>query len=367
VPIGTNELIANHLARIHELRETGLGRVRIAQILESELGRAVSEWGVQRVINRLEPQLHPPPEAAPPPVPIEEDNPPSPDDDEPIEDWIQRRVEVSRRKIAKSNRTTRHLVLPPEPIGIAVLGDPHVDNDGCDWGQLYEHVQLLQDTPGVLAACVGDMQDNWIGRLGRLYSESSATASDGWRASRWLLESLQWIALVGGNHDAWAHGPGIDPLRWLTKECGVTCYDSDHLRIHLSWSNRPDLEPLVWILRHDFGGRSWYHPTHGPHKEAMLDGRCHLLTAGHIHQWGVLTTEQRHGRVTHAVRVRGYKRADSYAKAKGFYEQAHGAACFVVIDPRADEPGRIRLFWDIEVGCEYLCWLRSRSLDGDGE
>ena len=90
-------------------------------------------------------------------------------------------------------------------------------------------------------------------------------------------------------------------MEWLTEKCGVVCYAQDEVRMTISWKNRPELEPIVWILRHDFSGRSWYHPTHGPHKEAMLDGRCHVLTAGHLHQWGALTTEQRHESFTHAI------------------------------------------------------------------
>lgn len=363
--LNSRDLIDQHGDRLKQLRASGLGRKRIAKTLTDELGVHVGEYTVQFAMEKIGIDGKPTPV---PPVPIEEQDAPPEAEEEPIEKWIERRVEVSRRKIAKHRRSMRSLVLPAEPIGIAVLGDPHVDNDGCDWGQLFDDVKLLQSTPGALASTVGDINDNWVGRLARIYSESSATASDGWRASKWLFESLQWVAVVGGNHDAWAHGPGIDPLRWLTKECGVKCYDSDELRIHLSWAHRPDLDPIIWVLRHDFSGRSWYHPTHGNHKEALLDGKAHLFCAGHIHQWGVLTTEQRHGRVTHAVRVRGYKRADTYAKSKGFYEQQHGASCFIVIDPEAEEPGRIRIFWDLKTGCEYLTFLRSRpGASGDEE
>ena len=350
--ITSSELVANHKDRLLELRLQGLGRYKIADTLSQETGHTITPSVIRWALAAIELG-----KSSGDPVPIKEESPVK-FDDENIEDWIAQRVRASKRKIAKASKSTRHLTLPAEPLGIAVLGDPHVDNEGCDWGLLYDHIQMIKQTPGAIASCVGDMQDNWIGRLGKLYSGSSTTASDGWKASEWLLRSVQWIALVGGNHDAWSHSPGIDPLEWLTRDCGVQCYDSDELRLHLSWADRPDLEPIIWVLRHDFSGRSWYHPTHGPHKEAMLDGRCHLLTAGHIHQWGVLTTEQRHGRVTHAVRVRGYKRADQYAKQKGFFEQRHGAACFVVIDPEAEEPARIRLFWDMEVGCDYLTWLR---------
>ena len=289
-------------------------------------------------------------------VAIDADDIPS---DRPIEDLIADRMKASERKHKKSKKHDRTLTMPAEPFGIFVMGDPHVDNEGCDWSALYEHVQLMKSTPGVVACSVGDQLDNWIGRLARCYAESGVTAADGWRLSKWLFDELKFIAVCGGNHDKWAHGPGVDPMKLLTKECGVTCYAPDEIRITMNWRDRPDLEGLVWILRHDFAGRSWFHPTHGPHKEATLDGKCHLLTCGHIHQWGQLTTEQRHGRITHAIRVKGYKRDDSYAKEKGFYEQQYGQSVLIVINPEADEPGRITPFWNLEQGCDYLTKLRT--------
>lgn len=278
----------------------------------------------------------------------------------PIEDLIASRIQSARRKHVKAAAHKRTIELPARPTGIMVFGDPHVDNEGCDWELLTEHVELVNRTEGVLAACVGDVQDNWIGRLQRLYAKSSVLATDGWRLSQWFLESMPWLTMVGGNHDQWAHAAGADPLGWISKQAKVMCYADDEIRLTLRWKGRPELEPLVWICRHDFPGRSWFHPTHGPHKEAMLDGKCHLLTAGHIHQWGQLTTEQRHERISHSLRVRGYKRDDSHARALGFHEQSHGAAALVVLDPEAAEPGRIKTFWDLEHGCDYLTWLRSR-------
>lgn len=278
----------------------------------------------------------------------------------PIDELIENRISACDRKRSRAQIHRRTLELPPEPLGVAVFGDPHVDNEGCDWRKLMEHIRIVQRTEGVLAACVGDMQDNWVGRLQRLYSKASMTASDGWRLSQWFLESMQWLALVGGNHDQWAHAPGHDPLKWLSRDAEVMCYAPDEIRLSLQWKGR-ELEPLVWILRHDFPGRSWFHTTHGPNKEAMLDGRCHLLTAGHLHTWGQLSTEQRHGRVTHAFRVRGYKRADQYAMEKNFPEQTHGEAAMVVIDPNDAGPGRSKIFWDMEHGADYLTFLRGRK------
>lgn len=350
------ELAVEFESELRALKGEGFGRRKIAEHLSEKLGATVSPGtvgvalvrlglhGAQKVQHQIK-------------VVVEEEDDDS--DMDAVEDLVASRVKAARSKRSKADRHTKVIRLEPEPFGLMVFGDPHVDNEGCDWSSLYDHVQLAQNTPGILAACVGDMTDNWIGRLARLYSKSSVTAQEGWRLSEWFLSQMQWIAIVGGNHDAWAHGAGVDPMEWLTEKCGVKCYAPDELRITFHWTD-PSLEPVVWILRHDFGGRSWFHPTHGPHKEAMLDGRCHILTAGHIHQWGALTTEQRHSRVTHAMRVRGYKRQDDYAREKGFYEQAFGEAVLIVINPTAPDPGRIQPFWDLEAGCKYLTWLREQ-------
>lgn len=353
----SDDLVAHQAERIKELRSAGHGRRAVAAAIQKETGARCTAGAVKVALTKL--NLPTGLQAVHSPVPIADVSNVNPEDGEqPIEELIDQRIKASQRKRARSSVHTRTLELPAEPFGVMVFGDPHVDNEGCDWDALLTHVKLVQETEGCMAACVGDVQDNWIGRLQRLYSKGSIRASDGWRLSEWLLDAMQWLALCGGNHDAWAHGPGTDPLKWISKQAKVMCYAPDEIRMTLKWKGRPDLEPLVWLMRHDFRGRSWFHPTHGPHKEAMLDGKCHILTAGHIHQWGQLSTEQRHDRVTHAVRVRGYKRDDEHARACGFFEQSHGESCFVVIDPTRPEPGRTSIFWDLERGCDYLTMLR---------
>jgi hypothetical protein len=339
-------LARNFGDRIRELHTAGRGTAQVAEELRAEGVEGVTRYGVREAIRILGITPHPHGGR------LKVEPLAQPEDDD-IESLVRRRVEAARRELSRGDEHTRTVTLPAEPVAMLVLGDPHVDNEGCDWPELVRLVEACQGVEGLYAACVGDMADNWIGRLGRLYAKSSTTAEEGWRLSEWLLRSLRWIALVGGNHDAWAHAPGNDPLRVLSQITGVACYAPDEIRLTLRWED-PALEPIVWIIRHDFAGRSWYHPTHGPNKEAMLDGRCHILTAGHIHQWGELVTEQRHGRVTRAIRVRGLKRRDSYAREKGYSEQQHGAACLLVIDPRVEGPHRVTTWWDVPAGVAYL-------------
>ena len=374
---GSKRLNGRELAELHSdkviaLRAEGLGFRMVSRELRDRHGIEVSADVVKTACRRL--GLHPgyptgkapagymapppPPKNPRPPMAIEDRS--EPVEDQPIEELIADRVAAFRRYRSKSNQHRRTLAMPCEPFGIYLAGDPHLDDDGCAIETLYEHVRLVQETPGVVAACVGDVQNHWIGRLGRKYGDQSSTVSQGWRLSEWFLGSMDWLALVGGNHDAWASAGGgsIDPYKLICKDAKVRAYAPDELRIRLTWQGRPDLEPLIWVLRHDFPGRSWFHTSHGPNKAAMLDGKAHLFTCGHLHSWGQLSSEQPHGRVTHAVRVRGYKFGDDYAMTKGFTEQHHGEACLIVVNPEATEPGRITIFWDLETGCDYLTAIR---------
>lgn len=373
----SGDLVALHGGLIRELYEAGLGRKGLAQAITKRTNvtctsgvmcRAMKALGIERRANNRAATRDPAEVRAliqgaqrATPLDVEDVSEVDPEDGEvPIEELIEGRVKAAKRKAIRAAVHDRTVRLEAEPFALMVFGDPHVDNEGCDWETLLRHVNLAQKTPGVMAVTVGDVQDNWIGRLQRLYSKASLRASDGWRLSKWLLEQMQWLAIVGGNHDQWAHAPGVDPLKWISKQAKVKCYANDEIRLTLTWKDAPELTPLTVVVRHDFRGNSWFHPTHGPNKEAMLDGRAHLFIAGHIHQWAQLTTEHRHERIAHAVRVRGYKRNDAHAKSLGFYEQRNGEACLIVIDPHADETGRMRIFWDLEHGCEYLTWLRSR-------
>jgi len=359
VPITSNDVLDRYADLIIKWRdEEGIGRRRAAVRLSELFGEPVTTGVVRVAFQKLGfAKSSLPDSVRAPNIPMHVEGDGEEEDD--IDELVELRVKRSRTIKTKNKKHNKTIWLEPKPLGILVIGDPHVDNEGCDWESLVNHIKLVRDTEGVLAACVGDMQDNWIGRLAKLYCKSSVTASDGWRLSEWLLNQMQWIAIVGGNHDAWAHGPGVDPMAWLTRKCGVKCYATDELRITLKFTGT-DLPPIIWVLRHDFSGRSWFHPTHGPHKEAMLDGRCHLLTAGHIHQWGQLTAEHRHSRVSHALRVRGYKRNDAYAREKGFAEHTYGESALVIIDPEKEGPSRISVFWDIQEGCQYLNWLRNK-------
>lgn len=245
------------------------------------------------------------------------------------------------------------------PIGIAHFGDPHVDDDGTDLGMMEDHVKIVNKTEGLFGANLGDLQNNWIGRLARLYAEQSTSHSDAWVLTEWLVTSVHWLYLVGGNHDCWS-GVG-DPLKWIARQSG-NALEYHGARLAL---NFPNGKTVRINARHDFSGHSMWNPNHGPMKAVQGGWRDHILTCGHKHVSFVAgpLKDPSNGLLSWAIRCAGYKVFDRYAEERGLPDQNAFAACVTIIDPRyADDDTRlITVIPDVAEGAEYLKFRRKRA------
>ena len=349
----TDELIED--GDFRRLVDDGRGRRTIVQEMEVLSGRKAPENAVRNAMSIYRRLL------GKPPAPAIRDKQPPRDSEIPIDELLQLRCEQYERKVRRSDVHARRFELPARPFALFCMGDPHMDNSGTNMPMIMEHISIAQEADDVLGINVGDINDNWIGRLQRLYADADCTAKDGWRLSKWLLEQIPWLAVVGGNHDSWSHGPGTDPLGWVSKDANVMAYANDEIHLHLTWEGREDLEPLKILVRHDFPGRSWFNAAHGPGKEAMLDPEIHVALCGHTHTFTELTTEQRRGRVTHALRLRGYKHHDEHARKLGFFSQQNGSSCVLVVDPTDQTAGRVSRFWSVRKGIDYLRMLQGEA------
>lgn len=96
-----------------------------------------------------------------------------------------------------------------KPVGVAFVGDPHIDNNGCNWPLLRRDIKILEDTPGMYAVNMGDLTDNWVGRLIRLYADQEMSKKQAWKLAKYLLRdcSINWLCHILGNHDQWNDGP----------------------------------------------------------------------------------------------------------------------------------------------------------------
>lgn len=293
--------------------------------------------------------------------------PPKPFDAEPLPDELptanellaRRSTQFSRKKTAKDARALIPVrVTIAGPIGLAFVGDPHIDDDGTDIDLLQAHVKLLNKHEALLPLGIGDYSNNWVGRLARLYGQQSLGAAEAWVLVEWLVGAVDWLALVSGNHDAWS-GDG-DPIKWMAKAARVR-YESNGARLGLTLPNGREIRVNA---RHDFRGKSQWNTTHGISKAAQLGWRDHILTAGHTHVSGIqVVRDPMSGLISHCLRIGSYKVYDRYADELGLPNQTFTICPVVVVRPQfADDDNRLlTTFFEPETAAEFLTWLRKRK------
>lgn len=271
----------------------------------------------------------------------------------------RRRKQFSKKNLAHEARSLVTVNVKLDgPIGIALMGDPHVDDDGTDIALLERHVAIINKTEGLFAGNIGDFSNNWVGRLARLYGEQSLSAQEAWVLVEWLVRSVNWMFLIGGNHDCWS-GAG-DPIKWMAKSARVA-YEAHGMRLGLTM---PNSRVIRMNARHDFSGRSQWNTAHGPAKAAQLGWRDHILACGHTHVSGHnVLRDPATGLISHALRIGSYKTLDRYAEEKGLPNQTFMVAPVVIIRPQfADDDNRlISVFYDPETGADMLAFLRRRK------
>ena len=280
-----------------------------------------------------------------------------PEPDEPIDELLDQRCMAFQRKdkAASARKLIEVRVKLDGPIGICHFGDPHVDDDGCDLPALRRHIAIVNSTPGLFGANVGDLQNNWVGRLSHLWGEQETSKRQAWRLTEWLVRSVPWLYLVGGNHDAWS-GQG-DPLQWMIRDqAGV--FDYDGVRIALRFPNGKEIRVNC---RHDFAGHSMWNPVHGPLKAAMMGWRDHILSCGHKHTSGAMPVKDpMSGLITNVIRCAGFKKHDNYAKKAGFPDGTISPAITTIIDPTKDDndPDQVTVIHGIERAAFILNAMR---------
>lgn len=284
-----------------------------------------------------------------------------PDADIPVEDkiaWAARRFKT--RKASFDAHTWFPVKIKGNlPIGLLFVGDPHLDDDGCDWDTLLRHVEIARTVPGIFGVNIGDSTNNWTGRLMRLYGNQEASASTAREFAEWFMldSGVAWLLVILGNHDGWESGAAL--LMQMAKRCGthkLVCHDWE-ARFSLVFPN--GWGPRIYAA-HDFKGSSIWNIMHGLIREGQIGEEADLYVAGHRHQAGEMGFENvgRGRTYQHFLRVRGYKFFDDHARRLGFKEQSTGCSALVTFDPKKRS---IMRHVDIEEGADYLTFLRGRA------
>lgn len=296
------------------------------------------------------------PDQSPPDIQL----PNFPDEDIPIEQIIDLQAERFTKRMASHEAHTWFPVKIRDqlPIGIMWFGDPHLDDNGCNWPELRAHVNLCRDTEGLYGANVGDTTNNWAGRLVRLYAEQDTSVKTARRLAEWFMlhSGVSWLIWILGNHDAWGDGSAI--LAQMAKRHGtqkLICHDWE-ARFSLKFPN--GWEPRIYAA-HNFKGNSIWNPMHGPMREGQIGEDADLYVCGDRHTSGEFGFENvSRGRYQRFVRVRGFKFMDDYARRGGFKEQREGCSALTIFDP---DKRSISVYMDVEEGAEVLTYKRQRK------
>lgn len=251
------------------------------------------------------------------------------------------------------------------PVGVSFFGDPHLDNRGCNIPLLRKHVDLVKNTPGMYAGNVGDYTDNWVGRLAKLYADTTVTRTETLKLVEWLFTSVDWLFLIMGNHDHW-NTEGGDVLRLIHRLGELEgAYVKHDLRLRL---NFPNGNKAVIHARHDFKGHSQFNATHGLVKHTLWNYRDDILVCGDRHHSGYSQVwhntggyghQSEEGILCHALRVGTYKFYDSFAEEKGFKNENYAPNMVAIINPDAEDPrDKILVTPSLEYGARYLTFLR---------
>lgn len=299
------------------------------------------------------------------PKPISEASQPFEVDDLPselptAEELLARRAkEFARKHKAKE---ARHLigtrVRLTGPFGLAFVGDPHLDDPGTDIELVQQHLALFRQHEALLPVAIGDYSNNWIGRLARLHGQQTTSAAEAWVLVEWFVRAVRWLALVGGNHDAWS-GDG-DPITWMARHARMT-YEAHGVRLGLALPNGRQIRVNA---RHDFRGHSQWNTAHGIAKAATMGWRDHVLIAGHTHVSGIqIVRDPMSGLISHCLRIGSYKRHDRYADELGLPNQTFTICPVVVVRPEFDDDDNrlLTTFLEPETAADFLDWLRARK------
>ena len=220
-------------------------------------------------------------------------------------------------------------------------------------------MDILNDTEGMYCGNLGDIQNNWIGRLASLYGQQSTSAKESWKLTEYFVNKVNWLYLVAGNHDVWS-GDG-DPLEFIMR---------DHKGLYERWGARmnlvfPNGKEIRINARHTFKGNSMWNTAHGVAKAAQMGWKDHILTCGHTHVSGYqVIKDPASGLISHALQVASFKIMDNYADKLGLDDKNIFNCPVTIIDPQyKDNDNRlITTIFNPIVASEYLTYKRKKAL-----
>lgn len=289
------------------------------------------------------------------------DPPHIPPGDLPVDELIHLlKTNFTRRALnAEAKKWMRFTLKEDGPYCLAFVGDPHLDDNGCNWPLLTRDVELMK-RPHVHGIGMGDYTNNWAEKLQRIYAHQDVTRDQAWKLAEWFFGEVPWMLLLKGNHDLWSQSKGQgDPLDWMRR--GAAPLEDWQARFEVATPSGH--RTRIWAA-HDFKGNSLYNPLHGPMRaQRFSEGSADILVCGDEHHWEMFSGEdaEKCGKPYWLIRTRGYKFLDPHADRHQYAPQQHGATVAAVIDPGRDGPSAIQCYADLAEAVDYLAFKRRSS------
>jgi len=269
-----------------------------------------------------------------------------------VAELLEARTEAFRRKKAHhEGKKDVHVKIGGEgPYMLMAFGDPHVDDDGVCLATLKEHMDIARQ-PEVFAFNIGDLTNNWVGKLRGLYAHQQFTEDEATEMMRWLISEIDWLWVILGNHDKWSHVAEL-----ICRDHGVHSVSHGGIFHVARGDHRISID-----ARHDHQGRSMYNAAHGQVKRNYRGSPCDVIIGGHTHTIAYMLLKNGvSGQTAHCLRVGSYKLYDDYADRLGYDSEAISPCVAFVVDPRFEGAESITVFHDPKRGLEYLQFVRNQ-------
>jgi hypothetical protein len=188
------------------------------------------------------------------------------------------------------------------------------------------------------------------------YADQETTRKQAEKLIEWFLSEagVYWAAVIGGNHDIWNTDGGDINKFIFRSQAGI--YRNHGVRLKLKI---PGGKTINVNCRHDYAGHSQWNESHAMSKAARF-GVDDIYVAGHRHVSGYQIVKNHESqRISHAVRVAGYKEIDDYAESKSLREHNIFQSMAFIVDPGQEDPLRfIKPVLSLDEAAEELTYKR---------
>lgn len=253
---------------------------------------------------------------------------------------------------------------PPEsnlPVGIVFTGDWHVGAGGVELDRLRRDLKRIGETDGLWAIGMGDMIEG-VGANNKaapdLYHGIVNKSDVQVKIAAHLagMASGKWLALLGGNHDAFSYrATGIERARIIARELNVPFFSEAGGTVYLTMRGAE----YVIGVRHNGKGNSQINTTNAQRRtfDAWPEWEnTDVICLAHLHFNDLAVTPRKGGQCIYLRSGTG-KTHDDYSRDQG-YKPEYGMPV-VIFYP--DEKKMVPFRGDrLDEALRFLEWERAR-------